>query len=213
MNEAQRNERRLDRPVMRRSLTELLRLGPYMRDGKETRATMEEAADEIERLRAEVGRLLDSREDEAERLDWLLARLPGSVIRDLVGVMSNTRDSGEWRALIDKAAGFKPHNMGLTGDHRMLRAICRHLGYLDPIRAVVYEGIADEQLLELVAAVHSETGDVSRSLVAALADGRVTQREFESFDEQTIEAMTALAELRDRLRGMVVEDPVRLRKV
>lgn len=103
--------------------------------------------------------------------------------------------------------------MGLTGDHRMLRAICRHLGYLDPIRAVVYEGIADEQLLELVAAVHSETGDVSRSLVAALADGRVTQREFESFDEQTIEAMTALAELRDRLRGMVAEDPVRLRKV
>ena len=51
-----------------------------------------------------------AREDEAERLDWLLARLPGSVIRDLVGVMSNTRDSGEWRALIDKAAGFKPHN-------------------------------------------------------------------------------------------------------
>lgn len=81
-----------------------------MRDGKETRAMMEEAADEIARLRAEVGRLLDSREDEAERLDWLLARLPGSVIRDLVGVMSNTRDSGEWRALIDKAAGFKPHN-------------------------------------------------------------------------------------------------------
>jgi hypothetical protein len=76
-----------------------------------------------------------------------------------------------------------------------------------------YEGIADEQLLELVAAVHSETGDVSRSLVAALADGRVTQREFESFDVQVIEAMTALAELRDRLRGMVVEDPVRLRKV
>lgn len=103
--------------------------------------------------------------------------------------------------------------MGLTGDHRMLRAICRHLGYLDPIRAVVYEGIADEQLLELVAAVHSETGDVSRSLVAAWFDGQVSQREFEAFDEQTIEAMTALAELRDRLRGMVVEDPVRLRRV
>ena len=103
--------------------------------------------------------------------------------------------------------------MGLTGDHRMLRAICRHLGYLDPIRAVVYEGIADEQLLELVAAVHSETGDVSRSLVAALADGRVTQREFESFDGQTVEAMTALAELRDRLLGMVIDEPQRLRQV
>lgn len=102
--------------------------------------------------------------------------------------------------------------MALTGDHRILRAQCRHLGYLDPIRAVVYEGIADEQLLELIAAVHSETGDVSRSLVAALTDGRVTEREFEQFDEQVIEAQTALAELRDRLRGMVVSEAT-LRRV
>lgn len=102
--------------------------------------------------------------------------------------------------------------MAVTGDHRILQAICRHLGYLDPIRAVVYEGIADQQLLELIAAVHSETGDVSRSLVAALTDGRVTEREFEQFDEQVIEAQTALAELRDRLRGMVVPEST-LRRV
>lgn len=89
--------------------------------------------------------------------------------------------------------------MGLTGDHRMLRAM-------------VYEGIADEQLLELVAAVHSETGDVSRSLVAALADGRVTESEFEAFDQQTHEAMSAIADLRDRLRGMVVPEST-LRRV
>ena len=89
--------------------------------------------------------------------------------------------------------------MGLTGDHRMLRA-------------VVYAGIADEQLLELVAAVHSETGDVSRSLVAALADGRVTESEFEAFDQQTHEAMSAIADLRDRLRGMVVPEST-LRRV
>ena len=103
-------QRPLERVVIRRSLTELLRLGPYMREGAETRATMEEAADEIERLREEIGRLLDSREREGDRLDWLLARLPGSVIRDLVGVMSDTRDVGEWRALIDKAACFAPYN-------------------------------------------------------------------------------------------------------
>jgi len=89
---------------------ELLRLGPHMREGKEISATMEEAADEIERLREEIRRLLDSREREGDRLDWLLARLPGSVIRDLVGVMSDTRDVGEWRDLIDKAAGFAPSN-------------------------------------------------------------------------------------------------------
>ena len=88
----------------------MLRLGPHMREGKEISATMEEAADEIERLREEIRRLLDSREREGDRLDWLLARLPGSVIRDLVGVMSDTRDVGEWRDLIDKAAGFAPSN-------------------------------------------------------------------------------------------------------
>lgn len=103
-------QRPLDRRVIRRPLTELLRLGPYMREGAETQATMVEAADEIERLREEVGRLLDSREAEGDRLDWLLARLPGNIIRDLVGVMRDTRDVGEWRELIDKAAGFKPHN-------------------------------------------------------------------------------------------------------
>lgn len=108
-------QRPLDRRVIRRSLVDLLRLGPYQRPGAETIATMEEAADEIERLRDEVGRLLDSREAEGDRLDWLLARLPGSIIRDLVGVMSNTRDGGEWRELIDKAAGFKPYNSILRG--------------------------------------------------------------------------------------------------
>lgn len=45
-----------------------------------------------------------------------------------------------------------------------------------------------------------------------LTDGRVTEREFEQFDEQVIEAQTALAELRDRLRGMVVPEST-LRRV
>ena len=34
-----------------RSLVELLRLGPYVRDGAETRATMKQAADQIEHMR------------------------------------------------------------------------------------------------------------------------------------------------------------------
>lgn len=65
---------------------------------------------EVEALREEIGRLLDSREREGDRLDWLLARLPGDVIRDLVGEMSCTSDVGEWRDRIDKAARFKPPN-------------------------------------------------------------------------------------------------------
>lgn len=99
--------------------------------------------------------------------------------------------------------------MDLTGDHRILVAMCRRLGYLGPIPAVAYEGIADEQLLEMVARMHGETSDVSRSLVEALADGRVTRDELGRFEIEAQEAMTAIAALLDRVRGMVVESPVR----
>lgn len=44
------------------------------------------------------------------------------------------------------------------------------------------------------------------------ADGRVTESEFEAFDQQTHEAMSAIADLRDRLRGMVVPEST-LRRV
>ena len=67
---------------------------------------MTDSADEIEMLRAEVVRLRDSREAEGDRLDWLISRIPGNVIRDVVGVMNDTGDVAEWRELIDKAAGF-----------------------------------------------------------------------------------------------------------
>lgn len=103
--------------------------------------------------------------------------------------------------------------MAVTGDHQILRAICRHLGYLDPVRAAVYDGIADEQLLELVTSLHAETGDVSRSLQAALLDGWVTSKEYEDFHEQLVESWTAGAELDDRLRDMVIDEPERLRQV
>lgn len=99
--------------------------------------------------------------------------------------------------------------MELTGDHRILVALCRRLGYLDPIPAVAYDGIADEALLEMVARMHGETSDVSRSLVDALADGKVTRDELGRFEIEAQEAMTAIAALLDRVRGMVVETPVR----
>ena len=80
----------------------------YARDNVEYHTAPLQA--EIEVLREEIERLRDSREREGDRLDWLLARLPESVIRDLVGEMSCTSDVGEWRDRIDKAARFKPPN-------------------------------------------------------------------------------------------------------
>ena len=72
------------------------------------REEIERLFDEIDRLLDEIKRLLDSREREGDRLDWLLAQLPGDVIRDLVGEMSCTSDVAEWRHRIDKAARFNP---------------------------------------------------------------------------------------------------------
>lgn len=77
---------------------------------RELLAERDQLAAENARLREEIGRLLDSREREGDRLDWLLARLPGDVIRDLVGEMSCTSDVAEWRHRIDKAARFNPPN-------------------------------------------------------------------------------------------------------
>lgn len=102
---------------------------------------------------------------------------------------------------LDEAARI----MDLTGDHRILVAMCRRLGYLDPIPAVAYEGIADDALLDLVTRMHAESGDVSRTLSTALADGRITQPECDDLAVQAQEAMTAIAALVDRVLGMVVE--------
>lgn len=60
---------------------------------------------ENEYLKCEICRLLDSREREGDRLDWILARISGIELRRLVGEMSSTSDVGEWREKIDKAMG------------------------------------------------------------------------------------------------------------
>lgn len=67
--------------------------------------TMRPSAAEAE-LRAEVERLQASRSAEGDRLDWLLHNLSGSELRELVGDLSCTSDVAEWRAAIDRAAGF-----------------------------------------------------------------------------------------------------------
>ena len=61
-------------------------------------------------LFAEIERLQASRSAEGDRLDWLLCKLPGNVLRGLVGGLSDTSDVAEWRVAIDRAAGFLPPN-------------------------------------------------------------------------------------------------------
>ena len=60
---------------------------------------LDKAADEIEALRAQVAQY----KEDAERLHYVLRRLPGSILRSLIGTMSDTGDIDEFRAAIDKA--------------------------------------------------------------------------------------------------------------
>lgn len=45
---------------------------------------------------------------DAERLNWLLSKLPGDAIRYCVGELSDTCDEAEFRAAIDAAKEAKP---------------------------------------------------------------------------------------------------------
>lgn len=104
--------------------------------------------------------------------------------------------------------------MALTADHQILRAVCHELGYLDPIRRLEGSTLADDALLELLANVFSESGDVARVLQQSLGDGRITRGEFGLIEEQVVEAQSALATLLDRVRSLVVDDARRpLRQV
>ena len=69
-----------------------------------------EAAEWVDSLCVEIDRLADSRSHEGDRLDWLMAKLPGDVTRALIGEMSDTGDPAEWREKIDAAAGFPEPN-------------------------------------------------------------------------------------------------------
>ena len=69
-----------------------------------------EAAEWVEALCVEIDRLADRRSREGDRLDWLMAKLPGGVARALIGEMSDTGDPAEWREKIDAAAGFPEPN-------------------------------------------------------------------------------------------------------
>lgn len=98
--------------------------------------------------------------------------------------------------------------MALTGDHQILRALCHALGYLSPIQRID-SAVADDALLDLLASVFAEAGDVARALQQALADGRITPREYADIEQQSIEAQSALATLLDRVRSLVSDEPVR----
>lgn len=104
----------LDRMVpsdLRALVAERDRLRAELAKAKEAiAAEREDMAFDKMSLFAEIERLQASRSAEGDRLDWLLCKLPGNILRDLVGELSDTSDVAEWREAIDRAAGFPPPN-------------------------------------------------------------------------------------------------------
>lgn len=70
----------------------------YIVDNARLAARMQELSYGLERVLAQ-------RDDEGDRLDWLMVKLSGSVTRELLGVMSHTGDPAEFRRRIDEVRG------------------------------------------------------------------------------------------------------------
>jgi len=92
--------------------------------------------------------------------------------------------------------------MALTGDHRILRAICDELGYLPPIPRLDC-AVPDVALLETYTRLMAELGDFSREFHTAMADGRLTLREIERMDAEMMDVFAAGEELLNRARQIV----------
>lgn len=95
--------------------------------------------------------------------------------------------------------------MGLTGDHRILRAMNEELGYLPPIPRIEVPA-GDTALLETYTKMMSELGDVSREFHQALADGKgISRAELAGIRTQMLEMFAAGEELLNRVE-QIVED-------
>ena len=76
-------------------------------------------ADECKTLRYELTRAIAQRDDEGDRLDWLMVKLRGNVTRALLGELSHTGDPAEFRARIDDVRGERGQCVRRMADGRI----------------------------------------------------------------------------------------------
>jgi hypothetical protein len=66
----------------------------------------DDAVIDIEQMERDIVHLLESREHESERLEWILARISDVERNRLIGQMTDRHSVSEWREKIDKAMGY-----------------------------------------------------------------------------------------------------------
>lgn len=86
---------------------------------------------------------------------------------------------------------------GVSGDHRICRAMNEELGYLPPIPRVDF-AVSDSSLLETYTRLMAELGDFSGKFHVALSDGNLTMKEVAALRTEMLEFFAAGEELLNR---------------
>lgn len=116
--------------------------------------------------------------------------LDAAVLRNKVNPKNTTH-----HLRLDEAVRLQ----GVSGDHRICRAMNEELGYLPPIPRVDV-AVSDAALLETYTRLMSELGDFSGKFHQALADGKLTSREIDGLQAEMLEFFAAGEELLNRAR-------------
>ena len=94
----------------------------------------------------------------------------------------------------------------LTGDTRIVHALALEAGGVF-IEGAALDPSCDMAVVEGMSSVFAKVGDSSRTLHEALADGRLTRKEFKAFERAQYAARQALAQLTEVARRLKEKEP------
>jgi hypothetical protein len=92
--------------------------------------------------------------------------------------------------------------VGITADHRMIRAWAHSHGFLLVRAPELGAYTSDMAVLEQIAAFMVASGEFGKEIHDALADGRITRDELVRIESAGRAAMTRIAEIRQRMEEM-----------
>lgn len=92
----------------------------------------------------------------------------------------------------------------LTGDYRVVQALCRALDGAF-VALHVQQHASDVELLDIILKRDEQTGEFADALSLALADGRISKVDYQRLHREGWDVITAWLELLARLEGLIDE--------
>lgn len=128
-----------------------------------------------------------------------LAPRMGLAVSTLQNMASPSQEAHGWNvARLRQLLAF-------TRDMRPLDALCEEAGGVF-VPCAIFAGVSDVALLETVTHMCKEFGDVSGALNEAMADGNITEREFDTIKQQVYELNQATCEFLNRVAQLVKKE-------